>query len=101
MSPSGRSNVLLTVRQVTLAFSSIPGRFGMEGETYYWTTGYHLNIRLYEKLLFSVFDILEDGQLIEVPIFFFFFGIKVEFFYKYLSMLMIVFEFYIRKQKKS
>ncbi|PIN13792.1 hypothetical protein CDL12_13584 [Handroanthus impetiginosus] len=65
MSPSERSEVLLTLRQVALAFSSIPGRFGMEGETYYWTTGYHLNIRLYEKLLFSVFDILEDGQLLE------------------------------------
>ncbi|KAL3818096.1 hypothetical protein ACJIZ3_004001 [Penstemon smallii] len=65
MSSSERSDVLLTIRQVALAFSSMPGRFGMEGETYYWTTGYHLNIRLYEKLLFSVFDILEDGQLIE------------------------------------
>ncbi|XP_011081014.1 uncharacterized protein LOC105164132 isoform X3 [Sesamum indicum] len=65
MSPSQRSDVLLTLRQVALAFSSIPGRFGVEGETYYWTTGYHLNIRLYEKLLCGVFDILEDGQLIE------------------------------------
>ncbi|KAI3468779.1 hypothetical protein Pfo_025442 [Paulownia fortunei] len=65
MSPSERSDVLISLRQVALAFSSLPGRFGMEGETYYWTTGYHLNIRLYEKLLFGVFDILEDGQLIE------------------------------------
>lgn len=69
MSPSDRSDVLLTLRQVALAFSSVPGRFGMEGETYYWTSGYHLNIRLYEKLLFGLFDILEDGQLIEVWIF--------------------------------
>ncbi|KAG8374878.1 hypothetical protein BUALT_Bualt10G0041300 [Buddleja alternifolia] len=65
MSPSERSDVLLTLRQVALEFSSLPGRFGMEGETYYWTIGYHLNIRLYEKLLSGVFDILEDGQLIE------------------------------------
>ncbi|KAK4389327.1 protein unc-13 [Sesamum angolense] len=65
MSPSQRGDVLLTLRQVALAFSSIPGRFGVEGETYYWTTGYHLNVRLYEKLLCGVFDILEDGQLIE------------------------------------
>ncbi|KAL2544069.1 hypothetical protein Fot_13302 [Forsythia ovata] len=65
MSPSERSEVLLTIRQVALMFSTIPARFGIEGETYYWTTGYHLNIRLYEKLLFGVFDILEDGQIIE------------------------------------
>lgn len=65
MSPSERSEVLLTIRQIALMFSSMPARFGIEGETYYWTTGYHLNIRLYEKLLFGVFDILEDGQLVE------------------------------------
>lgn len=65
MSPSERSDFLLVIRQVALAFSSIPGRFGIEGETYYWTTGYHLNIRLYEKILCSVFDILEDSQIIE------------------------------------
>ncbi|XP_057764080.1 protein unc-13 homolog isoform X2 [Salvia miltiorrhiza] len=65
MSSSQRSDVLLTLRQVALAFSSIPGRFGVEGETYYWTSGYHLNIRLYEKLLFGLFDVLEESQIIE------------------------------------
>ncbi|KAL6556752.1 hypothetical protein OROHE_006628 [Orobanche hederae] len=65
MSPSERNAVLLTIRQVALAFSSTSGRFGMEGETYYWASAYHLNIRLYEKLLFGVFDILEDCHLIE------------------------------------
>ncbi|XP_073055673.1 protein unc-13 homolog isoform X1 [Primulina eburnea] len=65
MSPSERSDFLLVIRQVALALSSMPGRFGIEGETYYWTTGYHLNIRLYEKILCSVFDILEDSQIIE------------------------------------
>ncbi|GER43304.1 hypothetical protein STAS_20150 [Striga asiatica] len=65
MSPSDRNAVLLSIRQVALAFSSKPGQFMMEGETYYWTAAYHLNMRLYEKLLFGVFDILEDGQLIE------------------------------------
>lgn len=65
MAPSQRSDVLLTLRQVALTFSSIPGRFGIEGETYYWTGGYHLNIRIYEKLLFGVFDILEESQIIE------------------------------------
>ncbi|XP_047945156.1 protein unc-13 homolog isoform X1 [Salvia hispanica] len=65
MSSSQRRDVLLTLRQVALAFSSIPGRFGIEGETYYWTSGYHLNIRLYEKLLFGLFDVLEESQIIE------------------------------------
>ncbi|XP_073136594.1 protein unc-13 homolog isoform X2 [Henckelia pumila] len=65
MSPSERSDFLLVIRQVALAFSSMPGRFGIEGETYYWTTGYHLNIRLYEKILCSIFDILEESQIIE------------------------------------
>ncbi|KAL6556364.1 hypothetical protein OROGR_005652 [Orobanche gracilis] len=65
MSPSERNAVLLTIRQVALAFSSTSGRFGMEGETYYWASAYHLNVRLYEKLLFGVFDILEDCHLIE------------------------------------
>ncbi|XP_051137356.1 protein unc-13 homolog isoform X2 [Andrographis paniculata] len=65
LSPSERSDVLLSLRQIVLSSSSKPGRFGMEGETYYWTAGYYLHIRLYEKLLCGLFDILEDGQLIE------------------------------------
>ncbi|KAL1547598.1 protein unc-13 isoform X2 [Salvia divinorum] len=65
MSSSQRRDVLLNLRQVALAFSSVPGRFGIEGETYYWTSGYHLNIRLYEKLLFGLFDVLEESQIIE------------------------------------
>ena len=66
MSPSERFEVLLAIREVVLVFSSTPSQFGVSGETYYWTAGYHLNIRLYEKLLFGLFDILEEGQLIEV-----------------------------------
>ncbi|XP_028054967.1 protein unc-13 homolog isoform X2 [Camellia sinensis] len=64
-SPSERAEVLLAIRELVLVFSSAPARFGIHGETYYWTAGYHLNIRLYEKLLFGLFDILEEGQLIE------------------------------------
>ncbi|GMQ05289.1 hypothetical protein CsSME_00050374 [Camellia sinensis var. sinensis] len=64
-SPSERAEVLLAIRELVLVFSSAPARFGIHGETCYWTAGYHLNIRLYEKLLFGLFDILEEGQLIE------------------------------------
>ncbi|XP_062074226.1 protein unc-13 homolog isoform X2 [Humulus lupulus] len=65
MSPSERVEVLTTIKHVALKLSSLPGQFGIESETCYWTAGYHLNVRLYEKLLLSVFDILDEGQLIE------------------------------------
>lgn len=68
MSPSGRAEVISAIKQVALTLSSIPGRFDLQSETYYWTSGYHLNIRLYEKLLLGVFDVLDEGQLIAVHI---------------------------------
>ncbi|KAK1305148.1 hypothetical protein QJS10_CPB11g00736 [Acorus calamus] len=43
----------------------MPGKFGILGETYYWTSGYHLNIKLYKRLLCCIFDILEECQIIE------------------------------------
>lgn len=64
MSPSGRAEVISAIKQVALTLSSIPGRFDLQSETYYWTSGYHLNIRLYEKLLLGVYDVLDEGQLI-------------------------------------
>lgn len=66
MSPSERVEILSTIKHLASKLSSLPGRFGIEGETYYWTAGYHLNMRLYKTLLLSVFDILDEGQLIEV-----------------------------------
>ncbi|CAF2042792.1 unnamed protein product [Brassica napus] len=65
MSSSLRIDVLSSIRHVASKLSSLPGRCGIEEETYYWTAIYHLNIRLYEKLLFGVFDVLDEGQLIE------------------------------------
>ncbi|KFK31928.1 hypothetical protein AALP_AA6G177300 [Arabis alpina] len=65
MSSSLRIEVLSSIRQVASKLSSLPGRCGIEEETYYWTAIYHINIRLYEKLLFGVFDTLDEGQLIE------------------------------------
>ncbi|XP_065622185.1 protein unc-13 homolog isoform X5 [Quercus suber] len=65
MSPSERAEVLLPITQVELKLSSLSGKFSIQGETYCWTAGYHLNIRLYEKLLFGVFDVLDEGQFIE------------------------------------
>jgi hypothetical protein len=65
MSPSERAEVLSAITQVDFKLSSLSGKFSIQGETYYWTAGYHLNIGLYEKLLFGVFDVLDEGQLIE------------------------------------
>lgn len=70
MSPSQRVEVLSSIRQVASKLSSLPGRFGIMEEMYYWTAAYHLNIRIYEKLLYCVFDILDEGQLIEVVLVF-------------------------------
>lgn len=69
MSPSERAEFLWAMKQVALKFSSLPGKFGVQGETYYWTADYSLNIQIYEKLLFSVFDVLDEGQLIMVFVF--------------------------------
>lgn len=63
---SEQARALLAIQKFSSKLSSMPGKFGIPGETYYWTTAYHLNIKLYEKLLGSVFDILDEGQLIEV-----------------------------------
>ncbi|KAL8106727.1 hypothetical protein AgCh_023473 [Apium graveolens] len=65
MSTSERTEVLAAIRQVSLLLSSVNGHFGIQGETCYWATSYHFNIRLYEKLLFGIFDILDEGNFIE------------------------------------
>ncbi|XP_031097776.1 protein unc-13 homolog isoform X1 [Ipomoea triloba] len=65
MSASERNRVLLAIRNIALTLSSMPPKYGIQGENYYWSAGYQLNVRVYEKLLLGLFDILEDGQLIE------------------------------------
>ncbi|KAL3331290.1 hypothetical protein AABB24_034886 [Solanum stoloniferum] len=65
MSPSKCREVLYSIRNIASTLSSMPGNCGIQGETYYWSAGYPFNMRLYEKLLLGVFDILEDGKLIE------------------------------------
>lgn len=66
MTPSERAEILLAIRQVASSLSSMRGSSHIQGGSSYWNAGYRLNIRLYEKLLFGVFDILDEGQLIEV-----------------------------------
>uniref|UniRef100_N1R491 Uncharacterized protein n=1 Tax=Aegilops tauschii TaxID=37682 RepID=N1R491_AEGTA len=63
--PDGRIEVLTIIERYNTRLSAAPKKFGLKGETYHWTQSYHFNSRLYEKLLSSVFDMLEDGQLVE------------------------------------
>ncbi|GJV03152.1 protein unc-13 homolog isoform X3 [Tanacetum coccineum] len=65
MTPAERAEVLLAIRQVASSLSSMGRSSHIQGGSSYWNAGYHLNIRLYERLLFGVFDILDEGQLIE------------------------------------
>ncbi|CAA6666869.1 unnamed protein product [Spirodela intermedia] len=62
---AGQDNILMTIRNFVSRLSNVPGKFGLPGETCYWTSSYHCHVKLYEKLLVSVFDILEDGEIVE------------------------------------
>ncbi|XP_038982547.1 protein unc-13 homolog isoform X3 [Phoenix dactylifera] len=64
-SPDGRAEILTDIKQYASKFSNMPRKFGIRNETYYWTSSFHFNINLYEKLLCSIFDVLEDGQIVE------------------------------------
>lgn len=67
-SPAGvtqRTESLKAMREVALALAERPARGDITGEVCHWADGYHLNVRLYEKLLYSVFDTLDEGKFIE------------------------------------
>lgn len=57
---------LRSLREKTTVLSERPARGDLTGEVCHWADGYYLNVRLYERMLISVFDILEEGKLIEV-----------------------------------
>ncbi|GJZ90384.1 mammalian uncoordinated homology 13 protein [Tanacetum coccineum] len=58
ITPAERVEHLLAIRQVASSLSSIGRTSQIQGGSSYWNAGYHLNIRLYERLLFGLFDIL-------------------------------------------
>jgi len=60
-----RMECLRSLREITTVLSERPARGDLAGEICHWADGYHLNVRLYERMLISVFDILEEGKLIE------------------------------------
>ncbi|TVU08896.1 hypothetical protein EJB05_42323, partial [Eragrostis curvula] len=60
-----RTECLRSLREVATSFSERPARGDLTGEVCHWADGYHLNVALYEKMLGSVFDILDEGKLTE------------------------------------
>ncbi|XP_052193238.1 protein unc-13 homolog isoform X2 [Diospyros lotus] len=60
-----RTECLRSLREVAIPLAERPARGDITGEICHWADGYHLNVRLYEKLLLSVFDVLDEGKLIE------------------------------------
>ncbi|CAO2816120.1 unnamed protein product [Amaranthus hypochondriacus] len=60
-----RSECLKSLKDVANSLAERPARGDLTGEICHWADGYHLNVRLYEKLLLSVFDILDEGKLTE------------------------------------
>ncbi|GLJ55952.1 hypothetical protein SUGI_1201130 [Cryptomeria japonica] len=60
-----RAEALRVLRRITIQAGGRPAKVDISGEVCHWADGYHLNIQLYEKLLCSVFDTLEEGRLLE------------------------------------
>ncbi|XP_023636309.1 uncharacterized protein LOC17883068 isoform X2 [Capsella rubella] len=60
-----RAECLKSLREVAISLAERPARGDLTGEVCHWADGYHLNVRLYEKLLLCVFDMLNEGKLTE------------------------------------
>ncbi|KAK8963368.1 hypothetical protein KSP40_PGU004293 [Platanthera guangdongensis] len=60
-----RSDTLDWIGKFISRMSSMPEKNGVSNANYYWAGNYFFTVRLYEKLLSSVFDILEDGHIVE------------------------------------
>lgn len=63
MSPTERSEVLTSIRDSASEMIHKPGHGDNSCDL---PGGNHLKVRLYEKLLSTVFDILEEGQILAV-----------------------------------
>ncbi|XWS57034.1 hypothetical protein CRYUN_Cryun09bG0137000 [Craigia yunnanensis] len=60
-----RTESLRSLRDIAIPLAERPARGDLTGEVCHWADGYHLNVRFYEKLLLSVFDVLDEGKLTE------------------------------------
>lgn len=61
-----RVECLKSLTEVASSLAERPARGDLTGEVCHWADGYHFNVRLYEKMLLCVFDILNEGKLTEV-----------------------------------
>ncbi|XP_045800575.1 protein unc-13 homolog isoform X1 [Trifolium pratense] len=60
-----RTECLRSLREIVIPLAERPARGDLTGEICHWAVGYHFNVRLYEKVLLSVFDMLDEGKLTE------------------------------------
>ncbi|CAJ2657323.1 unnamed protein product [Trifolium pratense] len=60
-----RTECLRSLREIVIPLAERPARGDLTGEICHWADGYHFNVRLYEKVLLSVFDMLDEGKLTE------------------------------------
>lgn len=60
-----RTECLRSLREIANSLAERPARGDLTGEVCHWADGYHINVKLYEKLLLSVFDVLDEGKLTE------------------------------------
>lgn len=60
-----RTECLRSLREIVIPLAERPARGDLTGEICHWADGYQFNVRLYEKLLLSVFDMLDEGKLTE------------------------------------
>ncbi|PIN14077.1 hypothetical protein CDL12_13314 [Handroanthus impetiginosus] len=60
-----RTECLRSLRDIAIPLAERPARGDITGEICHWADGYPVNVRLYEKLLLSVFDVLDEGKLTE------------------------------------
>ncbi|PKA58486.1 hypothetical protein AXF42_Ash008773 [Apostasia shenzhenica] len=60
-----RTECLRSLRDISITLAERPTRGDLVGEVCHWADGYPLNVRLYDKMLCSVFDALDEGRLTE------------------------------------
>ncbi|XP_010923473.1 protein unc-13 homolog isoform X2 [Elaeis guineensis] len=60
-----RTECLRALREIASSLAERPSRGDLTGEVCHWADGYPFNVRLYEKMLCSVFDVLDEGKLTE------------------------------------
>lgn len=64
--PTQHIEALRDLRAVATALAERSNRGESSDEVIHWADGYPLSVRLYEALLFNIFDMFDPSQLIDV-----------------------------------